>query len=219
MCDLMPIYGKGKPKKKGFRVVNSEVKRKSRFERQFFPRKAAYRYEHSHLSEVEKKLGFPLKKRIAAMIRFAPKGYKPVVVDWGCGGGKAAISLGNRFGESARIYGFSHLAYRTWLSNDKVKFVHAPAEDFKRYFKENSVDLIYSHFGLYHQPSQSYLRELARTLRSGGKIVANVPGGYSQIADIQRDSTFVEGKGKYRQKVSIVWQRPALHVITIERLE
>jgi hypothetical protein len=100
---------------------------------------------------------------------------RPVVVDWGCGEGSAITFLAHetkKLKNSPKLYGFSNRAYSTWAENQAVKFIHAPAEDFARYFKDSSIDILYSHQSLHHLPEE-YTLSLIPKLSKRGILVTN----------------------------------------------
>jgi len=109
--------------------------------------------------------------------KISEKVKNPVIVDWGCGKGTAITELAYNF-KNAKCYGFSKEYYAKWEDNIEsgVKFIHATAEDFKRYFKNNSIDVLYSYVGLYHLPKQQiidYIKEIIPKIKKNGFIIFN----------------------------------------------
>ncbi|VVB75498.1 Uncharacterised protein [uncultured archaeon] len=130
--------------------------------------------EYSSVEKIEGELHFPLKNKIKSLISgVGKKGRTPVVVDWGCGAGVALEELASSC-KQAKFYGFSNQAYPSWdTKQTNVRLIHAQEKDFKRYFKKNSADLIYSNFGLWHT-KPDYVLSLIPVLRTGGEMVANI---------------------------------------------
>ncbi len=87
------------------------------------------------------------------------------------------LVLREKFGENVAVYGYSDCSYKEWRNNRWVKFVHAPTEDSLRYFKDNSLDMVFSHLGLVHLEKKlpAYLEGLAKKLKVGGRIIIYPP--------------------------------------------
>ena len=123
----------------------------------------------SNLAWVQNRLNLDLIKLVKASHQ------KPVVVDWGCGKGIAITELAEKI-RQAQCFGFSKEFYEDWTGNNRVKFIHGVAEDFLRYFKNNSIDVAYSFFGLLHSSGnpRTVLRNVLQViskLKVGGKLI------------------------------------------------
>lgn len=135
----MPIYRKGRTPsthpehERSIRRINGK-----RQLRHILP----WTVESTPLEIVEKALKYKIREKIGRL-------KKPVVVDWGCGKGVAAEAIAKTF-PNARVIGFSREFYRNWLAAKEsgATFIHAEANDFKMYFKDDSIDIIYSFSGL-----------------------------------------------------------------------
>ncbi|MDD3160146.1 MAG: class I SAM-dependent methyltransferase [Candidatus ainarchaeum sp.] len=159
-------------------VFRTEVSRKTilgrHTVRQYSPNQF-WGFEHSNLSQVQANLKFNLVDHISNSFKSTKS---PVVVDFGCGMGTALASLSQRKELlGAKFYGFADLLYKEWFLSDreKVNFIHGTVSDFNRYFKSNSVDLIYSHKGLKTVPnSPIYIFQMLSCLRKNGKLVTDL---------------------------------------------
>src|SRR3989344_241833 len=115
------------------------------------------------------------KYDIRKHIKTIAKKRRPMVVDWGCGIGNAIAEIAAEIPKT-RCYGFSADSYTEWNHKKGVKFIHATGEDFSKYFKDGSIDVLYSHLGLLHffkskwdqgKSADAYIRLIIRKLRVG----------------------------------------------------
>ncbi|HIH09737.1 MAG TPA: methyltransferase domain-containing protein [Candidatus Diapherotrites archaeon] len=170
----MPVYKAG-------RIVerNRLVSRTKSTERRVLRKPRRWPKENTPLGIVELDLLYPIKKRVAKLAETT----EPVVVDWGCGKGVAAAELAREVPKSM-VYGFSNNSYTHWnkvLHGNKlkeihplqnIKFIHADATDFFRYFKDGSIDILYSKLGICHLKSQvEYIKQLIPKLKIGGILL------------------------------------------------
>ncbi|MFH1234211.1 MAG: methyltransferase domain-containing protein [Candidatus Diapherotrites archaeon] len=124
--------------------------------------------------------------------RVRETGRPAIVVDWGCGKGRAAGELAKEYGDKARVYGYSKDSYPEWRDIDGVKFIHSTKEDLLRYLKDGSVDLIYSYIGLEYlfatlDICPPHIEQLLSKLSEGGKIVFTGAGsGPLRISEMDR---------------------------------
>ncbi|MDO8627983.1 MAG: hypothetical protein Q7K42_05950 [Candidatus Diapherotrites archaeon] len=74
----------------------------------------------------------------------------------------------------ARCFGFGDLYFPEWEEQRNTTFIHAPGEDFSRYFKNGSIDFMYSYCGLEHlnlgEKVQEYYCMLANKLALEGEL-------------------------------------------------
>lgn len=100
-----------------------------------------------------------------------------VVLDWGCGKGQAIDELAK--GQPVHAYGYSVDSYKEWNNSKNTKFIHSTNEDLLRYFKDGSIDIIYSYLAMAHMFSKSiesrkskrainHICSLTRKLSKGG---------------------------------------------------
>jgi len=152
------------------------------------------------IEDTEFVLGVPLQKQVANRCKTG----NPVVVEWGCGRGHSIADLA-RNNPRAKLYGFSKESYREWnkllnkdpknakKQNTNLKFIHAEADDFFRYFKDNSIDIMFSKLGLCHLANFSqYLREVVPKLKVGGIIITDTPtlaSGYHNLIGFSKSKT------------------------------
>jgi SAM-dependent methyltransferase len=109
--------------------------------------------------------------------RFRETGRPQVVLEWGCGEGKATGTLAKEYEGLAKVYGYSKDSYPGWTKTPGVKFIHETKERLLRYLKDGTVDLIYSYSGLEHltlaagRPLASYIKQLVPKLSNGGRLI------------------------------------------------
>lgn len=188
----MAVYGKGRAHRAiplrhrpGRIITEWEPRRPHRIEltrprRDSFP-------AHS----ISVNLGFPIGGWINKRNR---KTGKPVVVlDWGCKDGKGIIEFAHKYLDRVQAYGFSIDNHAAWTKTNFVKFIWNDPYRLLRYFKKESVDLIYSHFGFWkffpqmhgitpdspltardHAAMITYMQRLGARLKIGGVIVGHI---------------------------------------------
>jgi len=228
--DYMPIYpNKRNAHTRPAEIHLSQVTRKGprgRLKKFKTLLKNPYATKNLPLARIELRLKTPLQKEALEFVTKLKR--KPVIVDWGCERGRAIKELSNAPELTGRVkaYGFGDLARKEWLNKDAagVTFIHSPAEDFRRYFKDKSIDIIYSLAGIEHVESAEYVRSLLPKLTVGGKLVTTIgnelfefyekylgepfnPHGNPKLHDMWN---FFLPEGKYR----LAWNYP---ILTIER--
>ena len=122
-----------------------------------------------------------------------------VVVDWGCGTGRAISSLAIKFKENVHAFGFSKDSYKEWEEVREAKLIHAPEEDFFRYFKDESIDALYSHLGLVHlaplgfdadyglmAKAIDYIARVFRKISRGGVMAFDAPTSGFFMEDLEK---------------------------------
>jgi len=169
----MPIYRKGRLPK---RIPDERALIKPGVGRKRIIGKRGIRYgnENTSIEEIESALGYNIRRKIA-------RDRKPIVVDWGCGKGRSIAEIAQQF-RNARCYGFSNQFYRSWLQNKEsgAMFIYSDATRFNKYFKDNSINVIYSHYGLNYADwleyrLVDYLHEhVVPKLKKGGVLVFNL---------------------------------------------
>ncbi len=187
----MPVYRGGKgamklPKEKR-RLLRKEVSRVGG--RRVYSRRQNWAVKNTPLKEIKNFFPYifsPVRKRASFIEgRFREKGKPVVVLDWGCGKGRAAGELKKELGETVQVYGFSKDSYPEWRGAQGVKFIHATKDDLLRYLKDGSVDLIYSMLGLEYLAHEKelipHIAQLLPKLSKGGKIVFSKPGESHRI--------------------------------------
>jgi SAM-dependent methyltransferase len=186
----MPIYGKGRTiGAKGRVALARQIKHKEQVERDYqekefgeiihhikrrYTNYGSYEYERTPLISIQKILGIDLEKAIQEKCHLPQGLTKPVIVDWGCGAGTSITELAKKFHDKAHFYGFGDVFYEDWRRNEQVKFVHGIGTDFPRYFKKNSIDIIYSFSSLSHEFTPDYMKKILPALKIGGIIITDV---------------------------------------------
>lgn len=184
----MPTYGKGRnlrykwkhllARRLGLTLERVHKEGRNTPIRRYRLELGAWNIEHSPLSRVNQNLGVELQTEVEHLSR-TRKGLIRVL-DWGCGSGLALNQLVSRIeGRRIAAYGYDNQSHRSWLRNPRVKFIQEDATQLLRYLKRNSMDLIFSHHGLYHlfksnpAGATAYMIELAQRLRGGGMLITN----------------------------------------------
>lgn len=168
----MPIYGKGRTTRarKSYPVDIMLITRGQGGKRRLVGT-CGWDVHRSTIAEIEKTSGYPIRKELWK--KFNKTGKPLSVLDWGCGNGRAATELAKEFGSALRVYGCGDEFYKEWVQNSSVHFIHETAYDSLRYFKNNSLDLVYSHYALHYlrEALPEYINKLAPKLKKGGKII------------------------------------------------
>jgi len=129
------------------------------------------------LNEITETLGFDIIKYIQ------DRGDKEtVIIDWGCGEGamlnEVAKQLRHAELTNVKLYGFSDLYFSIWSQNDSmINYIYDDMEHLI-YHDIPRVDLIISHFGLFHVEDKiiKHFNDLRYILNDGGLIVYNTFG-------------------------------------------
>lgn len=193
----MPVFGKGRSTgSKNQRQERRAEKLKPQLGKEIrrlipgFPReirkRQIYGFDRTPFNEVRKMYDnvFGPRGNLTAKNDFITRRYqeggRPIVVlDWGCGAGTTIRELAREYGDKVHAYGFSKDSYNEWEHIDNAKLIQATMEDLPRYFKNDSVDLIYSKLGLDHVLGSKtsvdrVLTPLLAKLSPGGKLVFDV---------------------------------------------
>jgi SAM-dependent methyltransferase len=143
----------------------------------------------SDLSTTQSGLGFEVRTHVAKLIAENPY-RKPVLLEWGCGEGRAANDLAIATRGRALVYAYADLWDINWNEADGVKFLFFVKEHLAEYFRRvgRSVDFIFAYGSLNYLEGQeliTHLRDLATIMRPGALLV--MPGGRirPELADVQ----------------------------------
>jgi SAM-dependent methyltransferase len=97
---------------------------------------------------------------------------KPVIVEFGPGKGLMINQLSKL--REAEYYGFANLSDSDWVNHRNVKYIQEPIERFNNYFKEDSIDFLFSATGLAHTQSfDQTINNILPTLRPNGKLITD----------------------------------------------
>ena len=139
-------------------------------------------------------------KKLAA--KAAEKGETVRIVDWGVGNGRALIEIAERLKSdgitNVELFGFGNLAYKNWEKAPvSITFIRDEAENLARFFEDNSIDFMFSNYGIFHLEEAEYkdhLRELFPKMKVGGEIIhtANESTAGQHFTDYQ-NTTNVSG--------------------------
>ena len=143
------LLGKGRKGRERKTLLEKEIIRPGEEKRKY--RKRGW-YIRTRSSSKRLRSYFPLlfKGKDFIQERFDKKGEPVIVLDWGCGRGNTITGFAKEYDSKIKAYGFSKDSYKEWQKIDNVKLIHSTDMNLLRYLKNNSVDLIYSRFGLYH---------------------------------------------------------------------
>ncbi len=217
----MPVYRKGKKarvRKEGKRVIRMGGRR-------VYSRRQEWALESTQFGVI--RFLFPLifgAGHDVVIERYKAKGSPVVVLDWGCGKGVAANGIAQHYGPLAKVYAYSADSYPEWdtihadESKPRPKFIHETQLGLLRYFKNGSIDLIYSYAGLTHlagmreptREAMNYFDGLLEKVSKGGKIVFDTELTHPNFATnfeaafkkyfSEKASLFIEGKAVYITK-------------------
>lgn len=173
----MPVFGRGYIGRKRYEF-ETRLTRLNR--KRIFQKRKTYGFESTPLALVEDRLRFNISNFIEDT---SMELKRPIVVlDWGCGKGAALRGLARKFNDKVRLYGFSADSYKEWgpenSANLQIAFIQETAENSHRYFKPNSVDLIFSRLGLVKVKYEKYffqlLAQLSSKLSTNGMLVTGM---------------------------------------------
>ncbi len=210
----MPVFGKERKGRERTNLLEKEIIRPCEEKRKY---KKRCWYIHTRGSAKRLKSCFPLlfKGKDFIQERFDKNGRPVIVLDWGCGRGNAIAGFAKEYGSKIKAYGFSKDSYKEWQKIDAVKLIHSTDKDLLRYLKNDSVDLIYSRFGLYllflsssllssskHKNTNKYIKELLKKVKKGGKIAFNIPLGEIVKPSLQK---LLEGKADFEYNKQVIY--------------
>lgn len=126
------------------RVFRPEFKRR---ETKFF---SAPLFERTGLSvpEVERETRFGLSNWIQNRCQQQGTSAPIRIVDWGCGNGATITELCQKFGPQIEGFGVANQSHSAWAKNRFATFIMETEKKLHRYFKPNTVDLVFSESGL-----------------------------------------------------------------------
>ncbi len=111
--------------------------------------------------------------------RYQQKRKPLTVVDWGCHDGTAIGELARKTTGIARCFGFDLERSPNWRKLQHVSFLQRRQQHFPRYFKPESIDLLYTHWGLFHilrkekeEGFARYIATIAPKLAKGGMLIS-----------------------------------------------
>ncbi len=179
----MPVFGKGRKERERRNFLKKEVRRDSKGKREY-GLKTPYIFVNRSAKTIRKMFPLLFGKDGFVEQRFEENQRPVVVLDWGCGKGRAIKEFANDYGEKVRAYGFSKDSYKQWKGIEGVKLIHETKEGLLRFLKNDSVDLIYSNFGLsflfptfkfqakrrHVEKGVEYIEKLLQRVSKGGKI-------------------------------------------------
>jgi len=183
----MPVFGKGRSKRPNRPAHEKLIERK--LGKRIIERRQPWGVRASDLETVQRNLGFNFIEEIKQRLK---KQETVNVLDWGCGAGTAISELGAKFPKKVKAYGCSDTAYSDWKGKRLAKFIHATKEDALRYFKDKSLDIIYSHYGLLYVKETDYAVRLAQKLKVGGILVMDVAPSPKAWADLEKQGFSVK---------------------------
>ncbi len=181
----MPLYGKGMKGKVTYsyqkHLDKLTITRESRVKKPrgvrvtYYDNESHWLYHNTTLKQMQKNMGLNITEIIRKKIK---PNQPPIVVEWGCSNGVALAGIARKFGEKAKYYGLSHRAYPEWMTSKslkRIKLIHAPAEDFFRYFKDASIDVFYAHQALHWLAEQpEYIKRVLPKLKVGGVLATTI---------------------------------------------
>jgi hypothetical protein len=182
----MPIFGGVKRQNrstphKNAHWLGKSIKRVGAMDKRFPIRAPHWRIGDS-LQQVEGKISFRLGDYIRHLLK---KSESAVIVEWGCGNGKAIREICDRFGEKVDGYGTGDTAYHEWTQSPNARFIMETAEQSHRFFSihRKKIDALYSSEGLSNLDTVQRLHVLINwipLLKEGGILVYEVPSNAAE---------------------------------------
>jgi hypothetical protein len=133
------------------------------------------------LDEIRKNLGIGFDDLIRKAQ--ADPGTPFIWVDWGCGDGEAVHRLALRLTvagvSNVRLVAFADAYSPQWERvSSKVTFILDTADNFFKYFKDRSISVLFSNYGLIHVGKGSllldYIRRLGPDVAPAGEVFLNM---------------------------------------------
>ncbi len=110
------------------------------------------------------------KEEVKSFIELIPVKNKSKIIDLGCGDGKLTLEFAKK-AKSSAVFGIDSISMEKYLKGKKIKFVPASLNH-KLPFKDESFDMVLSHFSLEHLYNTGlFLKESKRILKKGGHII------------------------------------------------
>lgn len=152
--------------------------------------------EYSKIDEVNRELGINLKEQINLSMQRNSLGQsdQTMVLDWGCGAGVALFQLGEMFKtDEVKLVGFGNTFYRKWFyDSTDITYIFDDAEHLDLYFKQQSIDVLFSYWGLLHYigVAQDHLDLLSGLMKPNGFFSSNCAmGGSAHSINEMRNAT------------------------------
>jgi len=158
-------------------------------------------------------LGQDFGKLVLQRIENLKAGESLVIVDWGVGNAAALREIARSIPEAkraqVRLVGFGDIYLDSWLEGLElgIEFIFDRAENFRNYFSEGEIDILYSNLGLNHLNKENsdtariaaalgvdpqgpivlaaYLNSLAPLLRLDGMIVSTAFSKGKKFSDVE----------------------------------
>ncbi len=141
-----------------------------------------YRHSDTPLQKVNNHLGIDLVDEIVQLDQLRQRENEPnrviTVLDWGGGSMQAIKDILNELKaqniKNVRLIGSGHSTYLEWKDiPEGIEVIWDVAQKLHLYIAEGSIDIIYSHYGMYHLDEQlpQYLMYLEKLLSPRAKIL------------------------------------------------
>ena len=143
------------------------------------PASVGWGITQTSLDEVESTLNFSITTSVAKLSKLYPN-KRIKVIDLGCGRGNAVDDLAKRMKkqgiDNIDIIGVSDLYFPDWSRTRGVEYIFDRFHNLYKYLEENSVGVVFSHFGLYHisgDETVDLLVSLYPYIMDGGIVITN----------------------------------------------
>ena len=159
---------------------------------------------NSSLNLINCRLAVDLVRQIRMIAQTRKSSSDPVreiiVLDWGLGNGRALLEILNELQlnniSNVKLVGFGDIPAQEWHHLPKgIEIILDVDWKLPLYFEKNTIDLIYSHFGLnsmdarYYKMLYSLLRDNGMLIMDGERNEVKVPGDNFQV--IQRHPVYL----------------------------
>ncbi len=154
------------------RTLKYSAKRKMTFAHKF----TDYMQWALNLKDISERHGVNYKELIQNSVAKANKEKRgAIIVEFGPGKGRAINQASKEVKGKAKFFGFGDCADREWVAHKKVNYIQDVGENFRKYFPNNSVDVLFSHFGLAHvEKFDSSINEILPCLKVGGILKTDI---------------------------------------------
>jgi len=154
------------------RTLKYSSKRKMSFPHKF----TDYMQWTLDLKDISERHGVNYRELIQNAVAKANKEKRTaVVVEFGPGKGEAINQASKEVKGKAKFFGFGDCADLNWVKHKKVNYIQEVGEKFNKYFSNNSVDVLFSHFGLAHTNNfDSTVKEILPCLKIGGTLKTDI---------------------------------------------
>jgi SAM-dependent methyltransferase len=98
----------------------------------------------------------------------------PVIVDLGCGNGRALRELSKEIGKKANLIGVSVSRVKEWDADSHITYRVVPFHKLSKHLPHEYADLVYSYYGAFHEDLRVVAKNVYDILKPEGLFILNV---------------------------------------------